>query len=125
MTITNKQAELDELEAKFKALKTATEKKHAGLNAELSARQTEVQNITQIKEVCPSFLFLDPTRCCFPCQLVIAPHPALPIYLRKMQCLRNLHSYNAFFVCENPVALYCRSNWTKSRCWTRQFRAWK
>ena len=53
MTITNKQAEMDELEAKFKALKAATDKKHAALNAELSARQTEVQNITQIKEVCP------------------------------------------------------------------------
>ena len=51
MTITNKQAEFDRLCEKLTALKAATEKKHAALNAELTARQTEVKNITQIKEV--------------------------------------------------------------------------
>jgi hypothetical protein len=51
MTITNKQSEFDRLCDQLAALKAATEKKHAALNAELTARQTEVKNITQIKEV--------------------------------------------------------------------------
>jgi len=51
MVLTNKQAEFEALCQQLEDLKTATTKKHDSLSTELSTRQSEVKNITQIKTV--------------------------------------------------------------------------
>ncbi len=51
MQMTNKQAEYDALCEQLETLKQTTEAKHAMLNKELAARQNEVKNMNQIKDV--------------------------------------------------------------------------
>lgn len=60
MQITNKQAEFDELGEQLETLKATTEAKHAQLNKELAARQNEVKNMSQIKDVSFVFVVLSP-----------------------------------------------------------------